>query len=125
MPLEQKASKMKPYREPATRYRPPNLANRGAQTPLSLQSHTYDIHTGQVFNETEIKTSKRQASDWIGEFLTPNLVKTRLTNAIGARSLFETAKGTVARQMRGISSQHLSDIPWEIAEQVWMEVVET
>jgi hypothetical protein len=90
-----------------------------------LQSQTYNVNTGQVFKETEINASKRQGSDWIGELKTPNLVKKRLPNASGARSLFDMAKGTVVRQMRGIRSQHLSDIPWEIAEQVWNEVMET
>lgn len=122
---------MKPHREPTTRYRlpltqpgPSNFANRGVKTPF-LQSQTYNVNTGQVFKETEINASKRHGSDWIGELKTPNLVKKSLPNASGARSLFDMAKGTVARQMRGIRSQHLSDIPLEIAEQVWNEVMET
>jgi hypothetical protein len=84
----------------------------------------YDVHTGQVFKEIEVHISKRQSSDWIGEFKTPSLVIKRLPNTSGARSLFDMAKGTVARHMRGISSHHLSDIPWEIAEQVWIEITE-
>jgi hypothetical protein len=122
---------MKPHRESTRRYRPPftesgpsTFGTRAAQTPV-LQTQTYNIHTGQVFQETEINASNRQRSDWIGERKTPNLVKKRLPNASGARSLFNMAMGTVARQMRGISSQHLSDVPWEIAEHVWNEIIET
>jgi hypothetical protein len=119
---------MKPHRVPTTKdgprlnhSRPSSLAN-GDVSKLSSPSQMYDVHTGQVFKEIEVHTSKRQSSDWIGEFNTPGLVIKRLPNASGARSLFDMAKGTVARQMKSISSQHLSDIPWEIAEQVWNEI---
>jgi hypothetical protein len=121
---------MKPHREPITTYRPritqsrPSNSARGGVTKLLSHSQTYDVHTGQVFKEIEVHASKRQRSDWIGEFKTPNLVKKRQSNATGPRSLFDMAKGTVARHMRGLSSHHLSGIPWEIAEQVWNEITD-
>jgi hypothetical protein len=121
---------MQPRREPATKnrpqlthFRPTSHANRGATKPIT-HNQTYDVHSGQVFKEVKVHANKRQRSDWIGEFKTPNLVRERLPNANGARSLFEMAKGTAAEQMRSLSSRHLSDIPWEIVEQVWNEVID-
>ena len=121
---------MQPHREPAvksrpqlTHFRPASHANGGTTKPIT-HSQTYDVHSGQVFKEVKVHANKRQRSDWIGEFKNPNLVRERLPNANGARSLFEMAKSTVAEQMRGLSSRHLSDIPWEIMEQVWNEVID-
>jgi hypothetical protein len=104
-------------------FRPASHAN-GDATKLITHNQTYDVHSGQVFKEVRVQASKRQRSDWIGEFKTPNLVRGRLPNANGARSLFEMAKSTVAQQMRGLNSRHLSDVPWEIVEQVWNEVID-
>ena len=121
---------MQPQREPATNsrqrlthFRPSSRANGGSTNPIT-HNQTYDVHSGQVFKEVEVHANKRQRSDWIGELKTPNLVRERLPNANGARSLFEMAKGAVAQQMRSLSSRHLSDVPWEIVEQVWNEVVD-
>ena len=120
---------MKAQRERVTNVRPqstqpkhPRYRTNTKSTPSTSQK--YDVHSGQVFNEIEVHASKRQRSDWIGEFKTPNLVKKTLPNANGARSLFDMAKGTVARQMRGLNSHHLADIPWEIVEQIWNEIME-
>ena len=121
---------MNPHREPSTPCRtrlnhpkPSHSSQGGTIRPIS-QIQSYDVHSGQVFTEIEVHGSKRQRSDWIGELKTPNLVKKKLPNANGARSLFDMAKGTVTRQMRGLSSHQLSEIPWEIAEQVWKEITD-
>jgi hypothetical protein len=105
-------------------YSKPSNSPNGSITKPLLQIQRYDVHTGQVFKEIEVPAKKRQSSDWIGELKTPSLVKKRLPNTDGARSLFDMAKGIVARQMRSISSHHLSDIPWGIVEQVWNEITE-
>ena len=120
---------MKAQRERVTNVRPHSTQSKHSKYGINVKptpstGQTYDVHSGQVFNEIEVHASKRQRSDWIGEFKTPNLVKKTLPNANGARSLFDMAKGTVARQMRGIASHHLADIPWEIAEQIWNEITE-
>lgn len=118
---------MEPHRKPATQFgthsRPSNPANGGAAQSI-LSSQTFDVHSGQVFKQVEVHINKRQRSDWIGELKTPNLVKKRLPNAEGPRSLLDMAKGAVVRHMRSLSAHHLAGIPWEIAEQIWNEITE-
>ena len=100
------------------------MLSRGRAIHPISQSQTFDVHSGQVFTQTEVRANKRQRSDWIGEYRTSDLVQKKLPNANGARSLFTMAKGIVARQMRDLSWQDLSEIPWEIGEQVWNEITE-
>lgn len=127
---QETVSKMKAQRQSAVKRRPllaharPSRSTQGgSKGPLHNQA--YDVHTGQVFSEVEVPVSKKQSSDWIGELKTPGLVKSRLANARGARSLFDMAKTTVTRHIRSIHSHYLAEVPWEIAEQIWNEVTET
>ena len=69
--------------------------------------------------------SRRQRSNWIGELQTPSLLKRPTVNSErGARRLFDMAKGSVARNMGGLTAEHFSDVPWPVAERVWQEMIE-
>jgi len=83
----------------------------------------FDAESGQVYQETEVRFNKRQHSDWIGEYKTPALLKRSRSNEDGPRSLFDMTKIKVARQVRGMGAQHLADVPWEVAEKIWEEIV--
>lgn len=84
----------------------------------------YDESSGQVFAESSIRISRQHGSDWIGEYKAPTLLK-KITprNAHGPRSLSEIANAQVARNMRSITPDHLRDMPWAVAENLWEEIV--
>lgn len=86
--------------------------------------HKYEASTGQVFLETSIPVARRNTSDWIGDYKTSSLVrKSAYRHDHGARSLQDMAKALVARNMRSLTANHLQDVPWDVAESLWEEVV--
>jgi len=83
----------------------------------------FDAESGQVYQETEVRFNRRQHSDWIGEYKMPALLKRPRSNEDGPRSLFDMAKIKIARQVRRMGTEHLANVPWEVAEKIWEEIV--
>lgn len=87
------------------------------------QNKAFDADTGHMYIETQVRTSARQHSDWIGEFKTPALVKSSKPNNQGARSLLNMASTSTIKQLRNLGSEHFSVIPWTAAKGIWEEII--
>ena len=85
----------------------------------------FDAESGQVYTETEVPFNRRQRSDWICEYKTPDLFKSRqVPSSHGARSLFNTALNQLVRNYRSLDPEHFAGVvPWEVADRLWEEIV--
>ena len=82
----------------------------------------FDVDSGLVYSEVEVRFNRKQHSDWIGEAKTPALVKKPRPNEIGARSLADMAIIKVATQFRGLTPGHFESVPWDLAKKIWDEL---
>ncbi len=105
-------------RRPHAHERPLPRAQPGRKT-----ERRFDVESGQVFSETEVRFSRKQHSDWICEMKTPALVKKPRPNENGARSLADMAKIKVATHFGGLTADHFATVPWTMARKVWEELL--
>lgn len=103
---------------------PPKRDRGNSPAPMRYQAKriTYDTESGQVYTERTVRVPNKKRINWINEYKTPGLVKRRHANKEGAASLFDMAKGKVAREMRNLTASHLKGIPSSICRKLWDEV---
>ena len=90
---------------------------------LQTKEKAFDVESGQIYTETQVRVASKQHSDWIGEFRTPSLLKPSRPNAQGARTLLDMAKTCTVKELRSLSSEHFMMLPWSAAKGIWEEVV--
>lgn len=83
----------------------------------------FDVETGQVYTESQVRIGPRHHLDWIGELKTPSLVQASQPGLTGARTLMAMAKACMVRQLRSLDQEHLTTVPWTIAQALWEEIV--
>lgn len=96
----------------------------GSRSPgSSVGGTTYDPDSGQVYKERTVPAIKKQRFNWVYQYKTPTLVKRRRpVNVEGAASLFDMAKGQVARDIQHLTTRHLQGIPASVGKKLWQEV---
>ena len=107
----------------SNKVKPSRTETRPISVHQAYQTQTFDVESGQVYTESHARVGSRHHSDWIGELKTPSLVKPVPLNPEGARSLLQMARTCVIKQVRSLNYDHLSMIPWSIAQDIWEEIL--
>lgn len=101
---------------------------RARQTnPLESKSHrsrSYDRDSGLVYHEVEISGSKSSNLGWIGDFATPNLVRTkrRPNEEKGARSLHGMILQKLGIESQDLTVEALQFLPWTVGQHIWRSI---
>ncbi len=90
---------------------------------LPSGAKTFDAETGQVYTESQVRVGSKHYTDWLRELKTPSLIKPISLSAEGTRTLLDTAKICVIKQVRSLNQEHFSMVPWSIAQCIWEEIV--
>ena len=104
----------------------PSASQYALSSPATrVAEKKFDVESGLIFYESEVRPNRGRPTDWIREFSTPHVVTKPVPNSNGARSLSDIARTKVVQEFPNLSSEHLATVPWSVAEKIWDKVVET
>lgn len=88
------------------------------------RSRSYDRDSGLVYHEVEITASKSSNLGWIGDFATPNLVRTRRrpNEEKGARSLHGMVLQKLGIESQDLTVEALQFLPWTVGQHIWQSI---